>query len=188
MNSNTRREVLKGIGSAGVLLAGGIGTASARGRPEQAGSQGRREGASAENTITGIADASDDFNTLVNALEATDLAAVLDSNDDQFTVFAPTDEEFGDLLEALDVSAEELLARDDLANILRYHVTEGRRYAASVVNPAPVEMLNGETVTTSDVSLNGGTVYTVFASGYLTPGDEPTDESFELTVAQDANY
>jgi uncharacterized surface protein with fasciclin (FAS1) repeats len=156
MERNSRREILKGIGSAGILLAGGIGTASARGRPEQPGGQGKRQGASAANTITEIAVASDDFDTLVDALEETGLAAVLDSNDDQYTVFAPTDEAFADLLDALDTTAEELLARGDLATILKYHVTEGRRYASSVVNAPEIEMLAGGTVTVDGTTLNGG--------------------------------
>jgi hypothetical protein len=38
------------------------------------------------------------------------------------------------------------------------------------------------------VSLDGGTVYTAFAQGYLTPDDEPADEPFDLQVVQDASY
>ncbi len=155
MEPNSRREVLKGIGSAGILLAGGIGTASARGKPEEAGSQGKRQGASAENTIVEITKTSDDFTILVAALKEAGLAETLSGNR-QLTVFAPTDEAFGDLLEALDVSAGELLDRDDLANILLYHVTEGRRYASSVVNAPQIEMLNGATVAVDGTTLNDG--------------------------------
>jgi len=43
-------------------------------------------------------------------------------------------------------------------------------------------------VTDYDVSLNGGTVYTAFAAGYLSAGDEPGDESFDLIVEEDASY
>jgi uncharacterized surface protein with fasciclin (FAS1) repeats len=142
----TRRTVLKTIGGSTALLAGGVGAASARGR----------KGASAENTIVEIAKASDDFEILVAALEETGLDTVLDSNDDQYTVFAPTDAAFGDLLEALDATAEELLARDDLQSILLYHVTEGRRYASSVVNAPEIEMLNGGTVAVDGTELNDG--------------------------------
>jgi len=45
---------------------------------------------------------------------------------------------------------------------------------------------DGEVVADFDVSLNGGTVYTAFASGYLTPDDEPSDTGFDLLVAQDS--
>ncbi len=47
---------------------------------------------------------------------------------------------------------------------------------------------DGDVVADFDVSLNGGTVYTAFAVGYLTPGDDPVDEAFDLQVTQDATY
>ncbi len=46
---------------------------------------------------------------------------------------------------------------------------------------------DGDVVYDADVSLNGGTVSTAFASGYLSPDDDPTDEGFELTVVQDTS-
>jgi len=46
---------------------------------------------------------------------------------------------------------------------------------------------DGEVVADFDVSLDGGTVYTAFAAGYLTPDDEPADEAFDLLVAQDSS-
>jgi hypothetical protein len=49
------------------------------------------------------------------------------------------------------------------------------------------ESNDGEIVADYDVSLNGGTAYTAFAAGYLSPDDEPVDESFDLIVAQDTN-
>jgi hypothetical protein len=45
---------------------------------------------------------------------------------------------------------------------------------------------DGEVVADFDVSLNGGSVYTAFAAGYLSPDDEPADVSFDLVVAQDS--
>lgn len=65
-----------------------------------------------------------------------------------------------------------------------YVSVEANDYTAQV-RPDTMEN-DGEVVYDADVSLNGGTVYTVFASGYVSPDDEPTDEAFELTVAQDA--
>lgn len=50
------------------------------------------------------------------------------------------------------------------------------------------ETNDGQVVYDADVSLAGGTVYTAFASGYLSPADEPAEEAFELTVVQDASY
>ena len=43
---------------------------------------------------------------------------------------------------------------------------------------------DGEVVTTVDVTLEGGAVYSAFALGYLSPDDEPTDESFGLELVQ----
>ncbi|WP_435359114.1 DUF4397 domain-containing protein [Haloarchaeobius sp. DFWS5] len=39
----------------------------------------------------------------------------------------------------------------------------------------------------SDVPLEGGTTYTVFAIGYLSPDDDPSDESFRLKPVVDAS-
>ena len=46
---------------------------------------------------------------------------------------------------------------------------------------------DGSVVADFDVSLNGGTVYTAFAAGYLSPDDDPADTPFDLFVAQDSN-
>jgi uncharacterized surface protein with fasciclin (FAS1) repeats len=146
----TRQTVLRTIGGgSAALLAGTAGTAAAN---------GRRQGASGDATIVDIAagDPQSRFDTLVAALQETGLDEVLASEDDQYTVFAPTDDAFAALLKQLGISAGALLARDDLANILLYHVTEGRRYASSVVNPGDIEMLNGGSVTTDGTTLNGG--------------------------------
>ena len=58
------------------------------------------------------------FGILAAALTKVELVGAL-KGDDPFTVLAPTDEAFAAALEALGVTAEELLARDDLADILK---------------------------------------------------------------------
>jgi hypothetical protein len=45
---------------------------------------------------------------------------------------------------------------------------------------------DGDVVADFDVSLDGGSVYTAFAAGYLSPDDEPADVPFDLVVAQDS--
>ncbi len=45
---------------------------------------------------------------------------------------------------------------------------------------------DGEAVASFDVELNGGTVYTVFAAGYLSPDDEPAGTSFQPIATADA--
>jgi uncharacterized surface protein with fasciclin (FAS1) repeats len=54
---------------------------------------------------------------------------------------APTDAAFAAALEALGLSAEELLASPDLTNILLYHVAPGVFLAADVVAAAPIDAL-----------------------------------------------
>ncbi|WP_276259343.1 fasciclin domain-containing protein [Haloglomus litoreum] len=151
MTRTDRRSVLKSLGVGTALLVGGVGLAGARGRPE-----GRpRQGASAPATVFELAEGSDDFDILELALEETGLDSVLDG-DGQYTVFAPTDAAFAELLDALGIGAGDLLADPDLADILLYHVTEGRRYAASVVRAPEVEMLAGGTVAVDGTTLNAG--------------------------------
>ena len=83
-----------------------------------------------------------EFTILLAALETAGLVEALNNPDDELTVFAPTDAAFASLLEALGVTAEELLAREDLADILLYHVTgEGVFDAATVIGTAPIEAL-----------------------------------------------
>jgi uncharacterized surface protein with fasciclin (FAS1) repeats len=153
MADHTRRSVLKTVGGTALLTAGGVGTAAARGHGR---GRGRRQGASAENTLFDIVEASDDFDVLELALETAGLDDVLDARGKQYTVFAPTDAAFEALLEALGVTAEELLARDDLGTILLYHVTNGRRYASSVVNAPRIRMLTGDDVWVDGTTLNDG--------------------------------
>lgn len=148
MIDRPRRQTLRTLAGAGVFLASGtVTTAAARTR--------NRAGAS-EKTIFEIVEESEDFSILQLALEETGLDVVLDNEDDQYTVFAPTDDAFADLLAALGITAGDLLGDPDLASILLYHVTNGRRYAASVVSAPRIEMLNGERVAVDCTTLNNG--------------------------------
>ncbi|MGI9585978.1 MAG: fasciclin domain-containing protein, partial [Acidimicrobiia bacterium] len=83
-----------------------------------------------------------EFTILLAALETAGLVDALNNPDDELTVFAPTDAAFADALEALGLTAEELLASEDLAGILAYHVTaEGVFDAAAVIEAAPIAEL-----------------------------------------------
>ncbi len=79
------------------------------------------------------------FTVLLAALETAGLVDAL-NGEGPFTVFAPTDEAFAALLEELGVTAEELLANPDLANILLYHVVSGEFLAADVIEIAPADV------------------------------------------------
>lgn len=83
-------------------------------------------------TVVDIASDDADFSTLVTALAEADLVDTL-SGDGPFTVFAPTNDAFAAALDELDITADELLARDDLADILSYHVVPGRLLAADLI-------------------------------------------------------
>ncbi len=87
------------------------------------------------------------FTTLLAAVEAAGLSEALTSGG-PFTVFAPTDDAFAALLEELGLTAEELLASEDLESILLYHVVENAVGSEVVVtlDGASVETLNGGTV------------------------------------------
>ncbi|WP_255195052.1 DUF4397 domain-containing protein [Halorarius litoreus] len=45
---------------------------------------------------------------------------------------------------------------------------------------------DGEVAASFDLTLEGGTVYSAFAAGYLTPDDEPASTPFDLIVTQDS--
>jgi uncharacterized surface protein with fasciclin (FAS1) repeats len=90
-------------------------------------------------TIVEIAVGNPNFTTLVAALQAAGLVDVLNGNR-QFTVFAPTDAAFAKL--GLNAGNIGTLPKDQLTNILLYHVAPGERFANSVVNAKQIRMMN----------------------------------------------
>ena len=111
-------------------------------------------------TVVDIATSNDDFSTLVAAVVEADLVDVL-SSEGPFTVFAPTNDAFAAALEALGITAEELLASPDLGAILTYHVVAGNLLAADVLaaveagnGTAMVETVNGASITVEVIDGN----------------------------------
>jgi len=111
-------------------------------------------------TVVDVATSSEDFSTLVAAVVEADLAGVL-SGEGPFTVFAPTNAAFAAALEALGITAEELLASPDLAGILTYHVVAGKLMAGDVLaaveaggGTATVETVNGASISVQVVDGN----------------------------------
>lgn len=82
-----------------------------------------------------------EFTILLAALETAGLVEALNNPDDELTVFAPTDAAFAAALETLGITAEELLASEDLPAILTYHVAPGVFDAATVIGAAPIPEL-----------------------------------------------
>ncbi|MEO0493645.1 MAG: fasciclin domain-containing protein, partial [Actinomycetota bacterium] len=129
-------------------------------------------------TIVDVAVAAGSFETLVAAVTEAGLVETL-SGEGPFTVFAPTDDAFAAALDALGLTAEELLANEALAEILTYHVVAGEVDAATAIsldgqsaetvqgeeiNISVVDgnvMINDATVTTPDVEASNGIIHII---------------------------
>ncbi|MEM6281678.1 MAG: fasciclin domain-containing protein [Chloroflexota bacterium] len=119
--------------------------------------------APAQPTIVEIAASNNDFTTLVAAVQAAGLVDTLNSG--TFTVFAPTNAAFAELLAALDVTAAELLAdRALLTTVLTYHVIPGEVPASTIINAGSVSVatVQGQSVTAAAA---GGGVQITDATG-----------------------
>jgi uncharacterized surface protein with fasciclin (FAS1) repeats len=111
--------------------------------------------ANAQKTIVDVAVGSSDHTTLVAAVKAADLVAVLQGAG-PFTVFAPTNAAFAKLPAG---TVETLLKAENkatLAKILTYHVVSGNLNAATIVNAIKgaknsfkVKTVSGGTLTAS---------------------------------------
>ena len=104
-------------------------------------------------TIVDVASANEDFETLVAAVGAADLAETL-SGEGRFTVFAPTDAAFEALPEGL---LDALLLpenKDVLTSILTYHVVSGE-VTSDQLTTGDVHTVEGEaiTITTPDAKV-----------------------------------
>ena len=125
-----------GLIAAGTLLALGtltLGEAQARGSYNSTRSaflQGSRLGANA--TIPERLDSLGNFTILLAAVEKAQLGETL-AEGGPFTVFAPTDAAFVQLLSDLGLTPQQLLDRSDLANILLYHVLGSPRSAGDLL-------------------------------------------------------
>ena len=96
-------------------------------------------------TVVDIALSNDDFSMLVSLLQKADLVSALQA-EGPFTVFAPTNAAFDNLLKALNVTAADLMNQPDLAKVLLYHVVPGRVMSTDLTDGLEAETLNGETV------------------------------------------
>ena len=130
--------------------------------------------ADTEGTIVEVAQGNDDFSTLVAAITSADLGETL-SGTGPYTVFAPTNEAFDKVPQA---TRDELMSdagKQDLTNILTYHVVEGDTDAAALmkaiedageggyemttVNGATLTaMMDGDNVVLTDAAGNNATV------------------------------
>lgn len=117
----------------------------------------------ADKTIPETAQAAGSFGTLLAAVGAGGLAETLGS-EGPFTVFAPTDEAFG----ALPAGTIETLLRPEnkqqLVDILKYHVVDGRIYSPDALAAENADTLQGTSVaivpTESGASVNNARLLT----------------------------
>lgn len=120
-------------------------------------------------TIVEVAQDNPDFSTLVSAVTTAELGETL-SGEGPYTVFAPTNAAF----EAVDqATLEQLMSeegREDLTNILTYHVVEGETMAQALTEAIEgageegyaLTTVNGATLT---ATLEGGNVVLTDAAG-----------------------
>lgn len=108
----------------------------------------------ADKDIVDTAVGAGDFTTLAAALEAADLVTTL-KGEGPFTVFAPTDAAFAGLPAG---TVDELLKpenKQQLIDILTYHVVPGTVNAADVIGLDEAPTVNGKMI---DVQVDGGAV------------------------------
>ena len=97
-------------------------------------------------TVVDVIVDSDVHNLLEAAVGAAGLVDAL-NGDGPFTVFAPTDDAFVALADALGVTAEDLLALPELSDILLYHVVGAQVLSTDLADGATATTLNGADVT-----------------------------------------
>jgi uncharacterized surface protein with fasciclin (FAS1) repeats len=128
-----------------------------------------------------------EFDVLQAAVIKAGLAGALSSPDVQYTVFAPTDAAFvatfrsllsdntlteSDVIAFINAGGVDTAFGDGaLANILLYHVTNGRRTSTSVVHAPGYAMLNGEKLSRTqllsagiaavDISASNGVIHVI---------------------------
>jgi uncharacterized surface protein with fasciclin (FAS1) repeats len=135
------------------------------------------------------------FDILLTALETAGLKETVETAE-SLTLFAPTDASFVALLEELGISATDLLASPDLANILLYHAVPGNRRAGSLVYESAVQTLlpdaqvlvrfqdfavyvNEARVMRANVKASNGTIH-VLGGVLLPPEDGPVENIVDV--------
>ena len=160
----------------------------------------------AAGNIVEVAEANGSFTTLVAALQASGLDAVLADETQDFTVFAPTDAAFAALLSDLGISAAELLASPNLSDILLYHVVSGAEInstaaiaaAGTTVTTANGDdigvklqgidlFINASRVETPDVDANNGVIHVIDA--VLVPTeDDPSSGTIAAVATANGSF
>lgn len=155
---------LLALGAAGLLVLAVAGPASAR-----------TDGPSIVDTAIAVNQSTGEFDHLIAAVVRADLVATLDGNR-QYTVFAPTDDAFQDLFDALGVSGVNDIPVGTLRAVLLYHVAPGERVAADVVSSTRIRTvskgflwpsvnggvyINDAQVIAADIDVSNGVIHVI---------------------------
>ncbi|CAE8675743.1 unnamed protein product [Polarella glacialis] len=189
-----------GLAAVGATLAA---AASTRRRGQKVAEKSGRAAVVARRaeTIAATAIANGNFTILVKALQKAGLVATV-SGKSPYTVFAPTDAAFADLLKELGCSAEQLLANPDLKSILLYHVVGGSTMSSSLKDGQKVTTAQGgqlavqiaggkvkvgrATVTAADVACSNGVIHIV--DKVLLPPAAPFDPAQQVGAGAPLGY
>ncbi|CAE8611712.1 unnamed protein product [Polarella glacialis] len=189
-----------GLAAVGATLAA---AASTRRRGQKVAEKSGRAAVVARRaeSIAATAIANGNFTILVKALQKAGLVATV-SGTTPYTVFAPTDAAFADLLKELGCSAEQLLANPDLKSILLYHVVGGSTMSSSLKDGQKVTTAQGgqlavqiaggkvkvgrATVTAADVACSNGVIHIV--DKVLLPPAAPFDPAQQVGAGAPLGY
>ena len=156
--------------------------------------------------IVEVATANGSFTTLVAALETAGLDEILADESRDFTVFAPTDAAFEALLADLGISAADLLADPNLADVLLYHVvpdleidsTQAAAAAGTTLTTANTDdigvalqgsdlFINASRVETPDVDASNGVIH-VIDTVLLPTTDDPASGTVTDVAVANGNF
>jgi len=152
---------------AACLLALGAGVAACGDDDDDANggattTEQAQEGQAAAGNIVAVATKTPDLSTLVEAVEAAGLVETLEEPG-PYTVFAPTNEAFEALGNTLDTLLEPA-NKEELAEILTYHVVPGELTASQLSDGQQLKTVQGDSLEVKidgeEVTINGATVVT----------------------------
>ncbi len=126
------------------------------------------------NNIVDVASSDDNFSTLVAALQKADLVSTLEGSG-PFTVFAPTNAAFNDLLSELGASSLDDLTADQLEPILLYHVLSGNVMSGDLSNGYVKTLSPGVGDNQADLLVNTDDGVTLNGSSSVTQADLEAD-------------
>ena len=180
---------------AGLSFAGASALADHHEEKKSSASMQEQKG----NTIVALAQGNDDLSTLVKAVTTAELAETL-QGEGPFTVFAPTNEAFEKLPSGTVEALLQPEAKEQLQQILLYHVVSGEVMASDVTNLEEAETVQGgairisseggkvtlndtAVVTQADVKADNGVVHII--DGVLLPPNAGADMGDDMEEAGD---